>query len=205
MKIYAYIMTHDYGFAPNPYHGFLTLATCKPQIRRSKNLHLGDWIIGISSKHNLGRDRLLYAAKIDEIVPLKNYSTNGKFDVKKPGKTKIDKCGDNIYYLDINKNWQQMPNGYHGGNEQERDLSGENVLIANEFWYFGEKAPVISSDLQKIISNARLKCLYDEALINDFIVWINTFPKGLNGNPSMSVDSGGCSSSCGKSSFKVEC
>nr|WP_269667332.1 hypothetical protein [Polaromonas naphthalenivorans] len=28
-------MTHDSGFAPNPFHGTLTLATCKPGIRRT--------------------------------------------------------------------------------------------------------------------------------------------------------------------------
>ncbi|WP_198140678.1 Nmad2 family putative nucleotide modification protein [Polaromonas naphthalenivorans] len=30
-----YLMTHDSGFAPNPFHGTLTLATCKPGIRRT--------------------------------------------------------------------------------------------------------------------------------------------------------------------------
>ena len=29
MRIYAYVVTHDNGFAPNPFHGFCTLATCK--------------------------------------------------------------------------------------------------------------------------------------------------------------------------------
>ena len=32
----------DYGFAPNPYFGYCTLATCKPVIRRCAGV--GDWI-----------------------------------------------------------------------------------------------------------------------------------------------------------------
>ena len=29
MRLFAYKMTHDTGFAPNPFWGYLTLATCK--------------------------------------------------------------------------------------------------------------------------------------------------------------------------------
>ena len=35
MEIFSYVITHDSGFAPNPFGGFLTLATCKPKIRKS--------------------------------------------------------------------------------------------------------------------------------------------------------------------------
>ncbi|WP_347927045.1 hypothetical protein [Pseudomonas helvetica] len=34
-RIYSYVITHDHGFAPNPHGGVLTLATCKPVIRRT--------------------------------------------------------------------------------------------------------------------------------------------------------------------------
>jgi hypothetical protein len=48
MRLFAYKMTHDTGFAPNPFHGACTLATCKPQIRLHKRV--GDWIAGFTSK-----------------------------------------------------------------------------------------------------------------------------------------------------------
>ena len=35
MRLFAYKMTHDTGFAPNPFWGWMTLATCKSQIRRN--------------------------------------------------------------------------------------------------------------------------------------------------------------------------
>lgn len=34
-NLYAYAITRDLGFAPNPFHGFCTLATCKPGIRKT--------------------------------------------------------------------------------------------------------------------------------------------------------------------------
>jgi hypothetical protein len=37
-------MIDDTGFAPNPFHDFLTLATCKPDIR--KKAQIGDWVLG---------------------------------------------------------------------------------------------------------------------------------------------------------------
>ena len=48
MSFICYKMTHDKGFAPNPYFDVLTLATCKPAIRRTKKD--GDWVAGFVSK-----------------------------------------------------------------------------------------------------------------------------------------------------------
>ena len=48
MTIYSYVVARDYGFAPNPFYGCCTLATCKPIIRRMAQV--GDWVIGTGSK-----------------------------------------------------------------------------------------------------------------------------------------------------------
>ena len=50
MKIYSYKIDHDFGLAPNPFGQYCTVAVCKPDIRKSKNLKIGDWIIGTGSK-----------------------------------------------------------------------------------------------------------------------------------------------------------
>ena len=43
MNCFRYKMDHDYGFAPNPFHGFLSLATCKGlQLRHNSHLKIGD-------------------------------------------------------------------------------------------------------------------------------------------------------------------
>ena len=55
MKLYSYVMIYDTGFAPNPFWGYCTLATCKPGIRRPAEQ--GDWIIGSGYKQNVGTGR----------------------------------------------------------------------------------------------------------------------------------------------------
>lgn len=206
MKIYAYIITHDKGFAPNPFHGFLTLATCMPHIRRSKNFQLGDWLMGISSAASLGRDRLIYAAQVNEIVTWEEYSSNPHFAVKKTGKAGNSIHGDNIYYKDNKGKWQQRPNHHHFDDKgdtyfKDHDTNGKNVLIAKDFWYFGDKAPKIPTNLN-LIGNARLKCLADEEVVNNFVTWINTCPKGINGAPSQTLE---CGASCSDGVAKSSC
>ena len=46
-KAMGYKMTHDTGFAPNPFHGALTLATCKPAVRLTRGRC--DWVAGFTS------------------------------------------------------------------------------------------------------------------------------------------------------------
>lgn len=47
MRLFSYVVRFDSGFAPNPFYGYCTLATCKPPIRRTALV--GDWIIGTGS------------------------------------------------------------------------------------------------------------------------------------------------------------
>lgn len=201
MKLCTYIITHDKGFAPNPFHGFLTLATCKPSIRRSQNIHVGDWLVGISAKSSLGRDHLIYMAQISEIVSLEEYADNARFAVKKPGKEGNSIHGDNIYYKDNKGGWQQLPDAAHDKTQQEHDISGENALIAKDFWYFGKQAPKIPTHLD-LIGNARTKYLTDEKVVKEFITWIHTFPKGVNGAPLETKKDG---VQCGNSTVKSSC
>ena len=146
-KIILYKMTHDTGFAPNPDHGFMTLATCVPHIRRSLNTNVGDWLGGIVSltlAEKLGKPeqagRLVYLMCISEKMPMMDYAKDARFSIKKPTVTYL--TGDNIYTFQetaqraysitqsspFHKSWQAM---YH-------DLGGRNVLVSDDFYYFGK-------------------------------------------------------------------
>ena len=97
MRLYSYVVARDYGFAPNPFHGICTLATCKPRIRRSAEV--GDWIIGTGSKPNGMQGQLIYAMKVTDSCTFDEYWTNPSFQCKKPnlrGSLK-QAYGDNIY------------------------------------------------------------------------------------------------------------
>lgn len=80
LKMWSCRITHDKQFAPNPYKGKLTLATCKPLIRRSKQSVPGVWLAGFAAqkidcgiKPINGEERLIYLAKISRQIQLGQY------------------------------------------------------------------------------------------------------------------------------------
>ena len=93
-RLYAYIMTSDTGFAPNPFHGVCTLACCKPRIRKSiakyaisekekcSELQIKDmniWIVGLAGKYlakdasKKNRQSIIYVMKISTIMKFSEY------------------------------------------------------------------------------------------------------------------------------------
>src|ERR1035437_8833884 len=155
-RLFAYLMTHDSGFAPNPFHGTLTLATCKPGIRRTK--HVGDWVAGFASRAlvknsaakgvEIKYQGLVYLMQINTILSLDEYFAAPQFQCKKPSPS-IDRFsnierdyGDNIYSHDNCGKAVQMPNGNHDEGHIDHDLSGERVLISDHFYYYGKQCPV---------------------------------------------------------------
>ncbi|WP_127132492.1 hypothetical protein [Pseudoflavitalea rhizosphaerae] len=149
LMLYSYKMTHDTGFAPNPFHGVLSLATCKPLIRLKK--HVGDYIAGFTSKElcqeKPGQERLIFIMKVTEKIPYDIYWNDPRFAMKKPGRNSdIELKGDNIYKPlqgfteSAITTYEQVPNYYHGNREKKVDLNGKYVLLSNEFFYLGSGA-----------------------------------------------------------------
>ena len=158
MRLFSYKMTHDSGFAPNPFWGVLTVATCKPGFRRSKRV--GDWIAGFTStylcKDRVGQERLVYLVKIDEKMSLADYFRDPRFQCKKPksvAQKKIYLAGDNIYeplcpYPTTVSDFKQCRNPNHKEEHKKEDILGENVLLGTEFIYFGRNALSIPPHLR---------------------------------------------------------
>jgi hypothetical protein len=138
---FSYIITRDFGFAPNPFHGVLTLATCKPRIRKAA--HIGDYLIGNSNK-NTG-NKLIYMAKVDEILTFDEYWNDIRFMCKKPTMNGSYKTlyGDNIYHKE-NGEWIQanshhsLENGLVNHANLDKDTgTTDHLLICREFFYLG--------------------------------------------------------------------
>ncbi len=158
MKLFSYKLTHDTGFAPNPFRGFLTIATCKPGIRRSKCP--GAWIAGFTSRalcgDRIGEERLIFIVKISEKCSLAEYFNDPRFSNKKPNQVlskQVCRVGDNIYRpLRLKpmteSDFEQLPNPYHNYANKARDISGKSVLIGTEFVYFGRNAIQVPPDLR---------------------------------------------------------
>ena len=134
LTLRSYKMTHNTGFAPNVSGDILSIATCKPQIRRV--CEIGEWIAGFSSKaldnSQVGKEKLIYLAKVSEKI---SFAT---FWDKYPQKhTDSDRNGDNIYKPNGKGGYEQIANPHHDDSHKAKDLSVDSVLLCDEFYYFG--------------------------------------------------------------------
>lgn len=77
IRMFSYKIVRDYGFAPNPFHGYCTLATCKPQIR--KHAKTGDLILGYGSKGMGHNEELIYIMQVDEKITYQQYWDDVRF------------------------------------------------------------------------------------------------------------------------------
>ncbi len=152
---FSYIVKRDFGFAPNPFYGFLTLATCKPKIR--KYVRVGDYIIGNSDKAS--GNKLIYMAKTSKIITFDEYWQDPNYACKKSIMNGSYKklYGDNIYHHE-DEIWMQEDS--HHSNEDgstnmynlKRDTGmTDNVLIAEEFFYFGKSMFNVPEEYEKCI------------------------------------------------------
>lgn len=190
MRLFSYKQTYDTGFAPNPFHGTCTLATCKSQIRLKKLVE--DWIAGFTSAglngDPVGGERLIYLMEVSAKIGLDEYHRTPAFAAKipRPGAPLcVDRVGDNIYYLQAGQ-MKQVENPSHGASEFEDDTSGEFVLIARRFYYFGSKPLVVPGQLRPDVPYGVAKNgveTKDQARARAFIDWVDAKGKGIHAPP----------------------
>lgn len=147
MRLYSYIVARDYGFAPNPFHNYCTLATCKPKIRAAAAV--GDWIVGTGAKTKYElAGHLIYAMKVSEVLDYDRYWSDPRFFCKRPvlnGSLKL-LYGDNIYHRN-GRRWVQvdshhsLENGRPNPRNIARDTSVDRLLVSTKFVYWGRGAP----------------------------------------------------------------
>jgi hypothetical protein len=185
MKLCSYVMTHDFGFAPNPFGGYCTLAACTPNHCLVK-LDPGDWLVGHSSM-KLGR-KLIYAMEILQVLSLAAYYQDPRFQHKKPrfDRTLQEACGDNIYYEKEDGVLERHRSGFHiEKRRQDQDKNGNRVFIADHFFYFGRDSEVIPGHLTGILRKGPgCKCDHPEPLVRAFVEWVEEFnPPGRRALP----------------------
>jgi len=187
-RIFLYTISRDYGFAPNPFGNYCTLATCKPQIREIASV--GDWVVGIDSLAQGRPVRIIYAMEVTRKMTFQEYWNHMDFLYKRPVMNGSMKTmyGDNIYHEENDK-WVQenshhsLENGSVNMENFNKDLSSRFVLISNHFYYFGNKAPLLPHDIvvKENISHGLRSYKYAS---KNIIRWIEAnFRPGYNGDP----------------------
>ena len=149
-----YVVDRDFGFAPNPFHGMCTLATCKPRIR--KHAHIGDWVIGMGGRRLKLVGHCVFAMKVTQALSFNEYWEDHVFLDKRPVRngSRVMMVGDNIYHRNgCDEGWIQLdshhslPDGSPNELNIDKDTKVNRVLISREFFYFGSIAPEVPGEL----------------------------------------------------------
>lgn len=128
MKIWRYVVRYDDGLAPCMTDRHLTLACCKPVVR--KGSAKGDWVIGFHSK-SVGEAMLCYAMRVTEDpIPYERYWRDRRFQGRR----------DNIYRPE-NGDLRWVRNSFNDHDDpinHKTDKGGRQALVSEEYWYFNE-------------------------------------------------------------------
>ena len=181
VRLHSYIVRRDYGFAPNPFFGYCTLATCKPRIRKAAEI--GDWIVGTGSKTENLAGHLVYAMRVAETPSFNEYWNDPRFIDKRPELHASVKraFGDNIYHSDEKSGeWHQIDSHHSFADGKpnikniRRDTSTDRVLISDEFVYFGGDGPQIPefNGVNILCVTQGHKNKFPREVVKGFIDWI---------------------------------
>lgn len=195
MTLFSYCILVDDGAAPNPYWGVCTLTICKPKIR--KTAKVGDWVVGVGSK-NVFRDdysgKLVYAMQVTQVLSIREYDAycRNELQGKIPDIYNEDyrkNVGDCLYDYSGNKRGRQRL-GVHDQSGKRRDLSGENALLSDHFFYFGDHAVDIPQQFSVLVRQGQgHQCHKNEGIKFAFVEWLTSSfrPNVLFGQPQVRV------------------
>lgn len=162
-RTYLYKLTSDRGGAPcalEPAHGeepLLTLAICKPAIRRTAQA--GDRILGITSHALAQRDgyplcAVIYAAVVGEGIEARDYFQTGGEFIARPD------CIYEFHRLTGEASHAGRSGLHRDAKNVAKDLGNYpfyrngRVLLAHDFRYFGAKAVKIPARLPLLLDAA---------------------------------------------------
>lgn len=184
-RVFSYIVVHDSGFSPNPFHGLLTLACCKPLIR--KTAAAGDIIVGLSSRS----ERVVYAVQVAEVIGFEEYWADPEYAVRRPIMNSpqiIDRTGDNIYEP-VSSGYRQLPSFHSNRDGSENpelkraDLGGHRVLVGERFTYWGRSGPMLPEQLEFLAVGRGHRSNFTHDQVSTVARWFADLPGGVLGAP----------------------
>jgi hypothetical protein len=184
-KLYRYVHVADDGIAPAVDAGLITLATCKPVIRRCASP--GDWVMGFYPAP-AEPGILSWAARIERKMD------HGSYEAAFHGRS------DAVYRLSPRGHLIRLRPDYHADPKDWGKDIGAPVLIfePDRSWYFGDQPLALPSDLIHLAARGEGHRVNgrragDEALLAS---WLRQQCRpGVHGRPRHRADAlpcGGC-------------
>ncbi len=173
MRLFRYILKDDNGMAPCVEGGVMTLATCKPRIRRSAEV--GDWIAGFMPRP-YDRGLLVYAGRVARVLDW------GPYEEEFRGRK------DAVYRVHPNGQVKRLLDDYHADEKRtNKDLFAPVVVFdENAFWYFGDKPERLPHRLLHLAASVRDYRVKDatEGDVNYLEKWLRSgHLPGVHGEP----------------------
>ena len=179
--IYSYLLVTDNGSAPCIQQNILSLAICKPRIRKVANI--GDYIIAFASKSMKisQKPKIIYIAKISNKLKLNKYYTEFK--------NRKDCIYDNNLIL--------IKNNYHNNCNIKKDINGRYVLLSNEFIYFGKNFIDVPQQIKNIVPKyqghmSKKNIKYTKEFISIFNKCKKKYGLGIKGQHIHSIKNNTC-------------
>ena len=188
MRVYSYVVAHDAGFAPNPFHGVCSLACCKPKIRSQAKV--GDIVVGLTTRS----ERVVYAMRVGEVISFASYWADARFVAKRPrrmARAAVDRCGDNIYEPTPEGDFLQLPSAHSNPDGttnhalMRRDLSSLHVLVGKRFAYFGGGGPPLPTELRFLRATRGHRSRFTTEQVTVVARWFEELPRGVLAAPGM--------------------
>jgi hypothetical protein len=192
-RVHTYILDHDVGFAPNPFHRVCSLAACKPKIRLVARP--GDYIVGTGSRPSGREGHLIYWMRVDEILSFDEYWRDPRFRTKRPVMrgSRMLRHGDNIYHRENGSSVFTQEDSFHSerngvvslGNLQRDTGTTDRVLLGRQFAYWGGQGPKIPDRFAQFVHKTQgHKNRFSPGSVADFVHWLLALPeRGLISDP----------------------
>ena len=135
---FVYKVMYDSGGAPCVQDDLLSLAICKPQIRRTAQR--GDWIYGFGGNNDSPPNRLIYIAQVADRLSDGGYYELSEYADRPDAIYQRDLVGDLVpkhdarFHTDVTDHVRAKDIG------TAPHWSNANVLVADHFRYFGHRS-----------------------------------------------------------------
>lgn len=195
MRIYRYILTSDTGMAPAIDNEVVSLATCKPVIRRCARP--GDWVIGfLASPAPSGM--VAWAGCVTRSISIGDYQRE------------FHDRSDAVYAQRQDGSFRRLRRHYHREpGQMEKDVSGPALLFDRATtWYFGDRPQMLPDSLSHLAARGQGHRVngVESSDPAKLLAWLQSLSRpGIHGQPPDRADGTGCGRACGSIPTTARC